>query len=388
MKNLTVRYSVTQFTYWAAYTGASSFATTCLLNQGIPSGTVGVLLAAAGILSCITQPILAAKADRAKRFVLIRMILALSALCAACFAVQLIPGLSVAAAGLCYMVGIWSSDAMVPLVNAVSVAYNQAGYPINYGAARGIGSVASATASLVIGHIIARMGMSWMLLILIGLRLACMVTLLGYPGIEKQSAAETAREASCSVPEFFSRYKWYCASLVGILFLGMYHAMTENYLIAILGRLGGDSSHVGTALFISSLSGAPVIFCSSRIRKHLKDTTMLKIAGLTFLLKAVLFSLAGSITSIYCFQLLQTTSYAFLGPTQVFYASGKVAQEDMVKGQAFITAAYALGCSAGNFTGGQLLNLGVDAILLAGILMALTGTVILFATVEKSNNPK
>ncbi|MBQ7137914.1 MAG: hypothetical protein IJO39_02845, partial [Clostridia bacterium] len=58
---------------------------------------------------------------------------------------------------------------------------------------------------------------------------------------------------------------------------------------------------------------------------------------------------------------------------------------DMVKGQAFSTAAYALGCSAGNFAGGQLLGLGVDAILIAGIIMALVGTVIIFVTVTKSD---
>lgn len=55
------------------------------------------------------------------------------------------------------------------------------------------------------------------------------------------------------------------------------------------------------------------------------------------------------------------------------------------KGQAFITAAYALGCSAGNFTGGQLLTFGVRAILIAGIIMALVGTVIIFSTVNKSD---
>ena len=70
MKNLTLRYSATQFTYWAASSGAASFATAYLLSQGIPSGTVGLLLAAAGLLSCITQPILASAADRTKQFVL------------------------------------------------------------------------------------------------------------------------------------------------------------------------------------------------------------------------------------------------------------------------------------------------------------------------------
>ena len=57
----------------------------------------------------------------------------------------------------------------------------------------------------------------------------------------------------------------------------------------------------------------------------------------------------------------------------------------MVKGQAFITAAYALGCSAGNFAGGQILTLGVDALLLSGILMALGGTAIVFLTVNQSD---
>ena len=52
MKNLTARYSITQFTYWAA-----------------SSGTIGLLLAMAGLLSCFTQPILASLADKAERFV-------------------------------------------------------------------------------------------------------------------------------------------------------------------------------------------------------------------------------------------------------------------------------------------------------------------------------
>lgn len=383
MKNLTLRYSLTQFTYWAASSGAASFATTYLLNKGISSGIVGTMLAAAGLLSCLTQPVLAAAADRAKRFLLTKMLLAMSALCCVCFAAQLIPGLPLLLTGVFYIMGVWSSDAMVPLLNALSVAYHQAGYPINYGAARGIGSAATAISSLVLGFVIAQLGTAWMILFLLGFRLICMAVIAGYPGIQKKAHETQTVQESCSIPRFFSAYRWYCLSLLGILFLGMYHAMTENYLIAIMTALGGDSSHVGTALFISAMVGAPVIFCFSQIRRHISDTRLLKIAALSFLLKSVLFYFAKDITAIYLIQLLQVTSYAFLAPTQVYYAKAKVRSCDMVKGQAFITAAYALGCSAGNFTGGQLLSLGVDAILTAGIMMALTGTVVIFASVNK-----
>lgn len=41
--NLTYRYSAIQFTHWASSSGAAAFATTYLLNKGVPSGMVGFL---------------------------------------------------------------------------------------------------------------------------------------------------------------------------------------------------------------------------------------------------------------------------------------------------------------------------------------------------------
>ena len=100
MKNLTLRYSITQFSYWAASTGAASFAATCLLEKGLPSGSVGLLLAAAGILACLTNPVLASIADRSKKHILPRLMLVLSALCVLCFALQFFRGLPILAAGV------------------------------------------------------------------------------------------------------------------------------------------------------------------------------------------------------------------------------------------------------------------------------------------------
>ena len=385
MKNLTFRYSITQFTYWAASSGAAAFATTYLLSKGVPSGTVGLLLAMAGLLSCFTQPILASLADKAERFVLTQMLLLMSVLCCVCFSLQLVNGLPLMLTAVLYMIGVWSSDVIVPLLNALSVACNGAGYPINYGASRGIGSAATAISSLVIGLIIAEMGTSWMLLFLLIARICCIFTLVGYPNIRKEVPVRTEKQESCSIPQFFSRYRWYCVSLLGIAFFGMFLAMMENYLIAIMDALGGDSSHVGIALFISSMVASPVIFFFGKVREKFKDTNLLKIAAVSFLIRAICLYFAKDIAAIYLLQLLHITSYGFMHPAQVYYANARVSSTDMVKGQAFSTAAYALGCSAGNFAGGQLLNFGVEAILIAGIVMAGIGTLIVFATVTKSD---
>ena len=388
MKNMTLRYSITQFTYWAASSGAAAFATTYLLDKGVPAGAVGLMLALAGLISCLTQPILAAFADRAEHFLLTKMLLLFSALCCICFSLQLMPGLPLMLTAILYMIGVWSSDVMVPLLNALSVACNGAGYSINYGAARGIGSAASAISSLAVGFIIAKLGAVWMLLFLLISRIFCIITLAGYPKLYKERVTKEETQQSCSIVNFFSKYRWYCASLLGIAFLGMFLAMMENYMIAIMGALGGDSSHVGTALFISAIVTSPVIFFFSKIRAKTKDTNLLKIAAVSFLVRAVCLYFAKDIWAIYVLQLLHITSYGFMHPAQVYYANAKVGSTDMVKGQAFITAAYALGCSAGNFAGGQLLNLGVDAILIAGIVMAGIGTLIVFATVTKKDSAR
>lgn len=386
MHNLTARYSTTQFTHWASATGATSLATAYLLSRGLSAGTAGTLLALGGLLSCLTQPILAAAADRSTRFLLRRMLLGMGFLCSICYIMQLLPRLPLTVAGIFYMVAIWSADAMVPLLNALSVSCQQAGYPVNYGVARGIGTLASAVSTLSIGIILARFGSGWMFVFILFFRALNMINLLRYPTISKAAPVSTEKTAgSCSIGQFFLRYPWYCLSLVSIVFMGMYLAMTENYMITIIQPMGGDSSHVGTALFISSVAGAPVILGFSAIRKRFSDSLLLKIAALGFLLRAVLVWQAESITAIFCIQLLQVVSYALLAPTQVCHAEAKVCRTDMVKGQAFTSAAFALGCAAGNFIGGQLLHQGVEALLRGGIVMALLGVVIIFLTANKTD---
>ena len=386
-KSLTVQYTLHQMTFWSVGAGVLSFATAFLLQKGFEASDVGVLLAAGNLLSCVFQPILADRADRTGGNVLKWLTVALTVLSGLCFgAIELIP-MPRAAFGALYLLGVFAFDAMNPLMNALNVSYTANGYSINYGLSRGLGSLAFSLAALLIGEVMAAFGADWMIWISLGMLVLNALLVLAYPSLSAGAAEEKKRTDCCSIPVFFRRYRWYCASLGGVMLLGMFHAMTENYLIEIVTPLGGDSGSVGMALFIATAVEALVLVYFDRVRSHISDGWLLKVAGLSFLLKAVLFLFARSVMAIYIIQLLQATSYTFLAPTQMYYASRKVSSGDMVKGQAFITAAYTLGCAAGNFTGGQLLSaFGLKALLLAGIAMAAAGTGILFATVERTDS--
>jgi len=385
-KSLTFQYTFHQMAYWATCAGIVSFATAFLLQKDFAPSTVGILLAAGNLLSCAFQPILAQLADRVGGNVLKRMTVVMTLASALCFsALQLLP-LPQKVFGLLYLLGIFFYDAMNPLMNALNVSYMTQGYTINYGFSRGLGSLAFAVSALFIGRIMANFGAEWMIWISLGLLAINGVMALTYPSLLTTVCETKQKSDCCSIPVFFRRYKWYCVSLLGIMLLGMFHAMTENYLIEIVTPLGGDSGTVGVALFIATAVEALVMVYLDKIRSKISDNWLLKIAGLTFVLKSVLLLAAGNVSAIYAIHLLQATSYTFLSPIQMYYANNKIGTADMVKGQAFATASYTLGCAAGNFAGGHLLFFfGLRTMLIAGIAMAVAGTVVFFLTVEKKD---
>ena len=77
---------------------------------------------------------------------------------------------------------------------------------------------------------------------------------------------------------------------------------------------------------------APAIFFYYKIRKLSSDTNLLKVAAVSFLIKAVGFYFAGNITTVYLLEVLQISSYALLAPAQVYYAKEKVKAKRYDKG--------------------------------------------------------
>ena len=381
---MTGLYTAHQVTYWAAAAGVVSFATAFLLGKGFAPAAVGTMLAVGNLLSCAAQPLLANFADRTGGNVLKWMTASLTAVCILCFGVvQMLP-LSGFLFGAVYLLGVFALDAMMPLMNALSVSYTENGYRLNYGFSRGIGSLGYSLSALLIGRLMAQRGIDWMIWVSLALLVLNVLVVLAYPTLHTAQREREEATECCTIGAFFVKYRWYCFSLVGVMLLAMFHAMTENYLIEVVRPLGGDSGSVGVALFIATAAEMVVLVCFDGVRRHIRDTWLLKFAGLSFLLKAVLLLIAPGVTSIYFIQILQATSYAFLSPTQLYYARSRIGMADMVKGQAFITASYTLGCAMGNFAGGQILQyFSVPVMLFAGIVMAALGTLVLFLTVER-----
>lgn len=401
---LNVKYAALQGLFWFGYCGLFSFAAVFLLGKGYTATQTGTLLALATLCSCLLQPAVASAADRGRRLTLRALLLLMYTACGACLAALLLLRLSPLPYALVYLLGALLLDLSMPLVNALCVYYNNRGLPVNFGIGRGTGSLFFAGASALFGFVVDRYGTGAMMVIVLAVIILgiCVVLLFPRMSLRKReplceheplpSPGDTATEPSeaCSLPQFFKRYRAYCFSLTGVLFFAAFHAMTENYLIVIMQRVGGGSSELGIALAIATVLEIPVIVLYSRFRSLLSGASMwLRIAAAAFLLKSVLLLVARSVTAIYCIQILQIVSYSLYAPTSVYFARESVRPCDMVKGQAMITSFYALGCSIGTFVGGRLLDArSITALLQCGVLFAAVANVILFISTRKTRNQK
>lgn len=387
-RSLTPQYALHQSFFWMAYCGLFSFAAAYLLDRGFDSSQVGTILALTSLLSCLLQPLAASVADRSSALTLPQMIAGLTALSAAALIALHFAALPHLLFGAFFLLSGLLLDATQPLLNSLSVYYVSRGRRLDFGVGRGIGSLAFAAASVGLGRAMKSCGSESMILITLALLLCCAAVTLFYPSAKEKStdisrSGRVKQADACSLPEFFRRYRRYCLSLAGVLFLAAFHAMSENYFITLMQSLGGDSSHVGIALAVATVAEVPVFLFFTRIHRRLGTGAMLHIAAATFLAKSVLLLLARSIPAVYAAEVLQATSYGFLIPAGVAYARERTGERDMVKGQALFTAAYALGCSLGNYLGGRLISLsGIRLLLAAGVALAACGTAVLFAAVR------
>ena len=153
-KYWTARYAVINATYFMGFCGVHAYASIFMLERGFTNSQIGILLALANVLSVVIQPVLAGLIDKPGKLTNRR---------AASFCTALIIVLSLALAfvrqekiaiflifTLIYMIQM----AYQPIIIAMNFEYAERGCPINFGLARGLGSVGFAAYSPILGNLL------------------------------------------------------------------------------------------------------------------------------------------------------------------------------------------------------------------------------------------
>ena len=390
-KKLTIRYVVYQLMYFAYAAGTSAFAATYLLAKGLNATRVGTLLATSNLLACLAQPVIGDVVDRIKGFVIPKIMTGIFSGIVICMMIIQFLRPSVGMVGLLYGTILFLSSVTNSLNNSVCAYYTNHGCAINYGIGQGVGSFSFSVASLGFGYLMAWLGVDAMLWTVFGLAILMIITVLGYPKIntvENRISGERKEQKDdrVSLLVFFSKYKMFMFTMIGVMFVSMCHYMSENYFIAIFERIGGGSEDVGIGMFVACLSAVPFFLCFEKLRQKIDIYFFMKLGGVCFVIKTILLIMATQVWHIYLIQLMQTVTYAALYQPLYYMARRRISEADLVKGQAVALSMYTLGGACGSFVGGRMLDAyGVIAMLWLALGAAFAGTFIIFVTLKKNN---
>jgi len=378
-KKLVAQNCVIAGAYWASVCAAAGFASVLLLSKGFSSSQIGVALAIGNILGVICQPIVGSIADSSKKIGLHALTTVLSiAAMIFFFALMVVPNVLIAT-GAVFVLTLATVQTIQPLANSVSVYYIDRGIDLDFGIARGVGSLVYAVASKVIGVLVEAYSENVIMIAGILFYVILAVTLFFMPRLDVEVVKDNSEKKEApkqGLLAFVKKYKFFCMTLIGGTLALSCHNMCNTYMINIVRNLGGDTDTMGTSMAIAAVVELPIMFIFTKLLKKFKASQLIAFSTIMFAVKVFAFLVAPSVPVLYAACVLQIFTFGLYIPAGVYYAKEKMQEQDAFKGQALMAGTNTLGGVIGSLIGGIMIDAGgVEIMLQTALVMAVVGCV-------------
>ena len=374
----TLRYTLINVLYFVAFCTIHAYAAVFLLDKGFTNTQVGIALAISNILSVIGQPLVAGIIDRGK-FLTNRLTVMFSSLFLLLGSLTLIFVNTEKVPIFAIFVLMYTIQFVyMPMMIAMNFEYAKAGCNINFGLARGLGSAGFAVTSFFLGKAVENYGTNVILYVTV----AAMTVMVIHVFFFKKPKTEEAEEVSKIIKEkegsgffaFVKKYPFFIVFLIGTACCFFAHNMINDFMIQIIRSLGGNETQLGYATFLQAILELPVMALIGYVLKKISERHMLVFSAVSFFVKTAILIFATSMIGMYVSQSFQMFAYAVFIPVAAYFADNVMAENDKVKGQAFINSAITLGGVFSNLICGKLLDaFGVKTMILVGVAVCLVG---------------
>ena len=385
---LNLEYMLLQGAYWALYCSARNFGTVFLQGRGYSNSALGLILGVGPLICLFLSAKLAEHVDnRGGNTVYVTNGILYTALLVLNLFIFFVKGksifisLSFAVMG-CLLISI------NPLNTEISLRAGDSPEDINYGRARGCGSLTYAVASTGLGTLVASFSPD--LIPLVSAAFAA-VNLLGLYFIYKTGNKEAGKPAESkpqkvrpiSLAEFFRRYQKFTVFLLGVALIYFAHNALVTYMINIVRNLGAEADTLGRINALMAIMELPAMFLFNRICRRFDCRKVLGVAMIFMVVRVVFICTATSIRGLYLAQIAQALGFALAVPGLVRYAKVMIPAKDSAKAQSISFAASTLGNVLAGFVGGRLLDImSISKVLLVLSVTAVLGLVISFANID------
>lgn len=368
-----------QILYWMIFCTVYSYSTFYLKQAGHKSGSIGIIIAIASVLSITIQPILGTLADKGGTKRLKQIIISILLVGALLMLIAMVFNQTFWLMTVLYLLTITLVVTLQPLINAFVMTRIIQSKKLNFGITRAFGSLSFAIQSSLLGVLIGLFSaqmVPFMGVVLFGLCALAVFILPVNPAsqtVHTHAQAHTRKEG-----HFFNKYPTFIMILFGVSLLYAFHTMANIYLIQIVQNVNGNELQFGKALTIAAMSELPTMLAFGFLLKKFDCGKLFIASGLFFFIKSILMAFATNITMLYIAQGFQFLSFALYVPASVSYIHDRMTEFDKVKGQSYLIASTTFGGIIGSIGGGWVIELlGVHQMLLSGVLLSGIGMLLL-----------
>lgn len=365
----------------------TSFSAMALLQAGLANSELGILLTVASLATVGLQFGLGRMADRGHSLIILQLLLWVTIFLMFTSVFLFIQN-SYLTIGVHFLINV-GVPSMIPLMSALAMTLTNQGKMVDFGVARGIGSLTFAIVSAGLGRLITTWGTSvlqvsllvfLLLMFLTLLRLVRLLQLPRHPRLPRHPLGEGSEQVSeegvRSSSVDFDRQR-FAFLIFGLILLLIGHTMPGVYLFQLVVSLGGGSTEFGIVQSLTALFEIPAMFGFAWIAGRIFSGRLLRLASVGFALKSVLLVPISSIAGLYGLSALQLVGYGLFIPASVYYVNRVVPNDFRVRGQAIMSSTWTIGSMISTLAGGFLIDrLGMEGMLVTSAVLSVLGMII------------
>ena len=142
-----------QIMYYVTVSSVLGFGTYSMLNRGYSASGIGILIAAADLLSIVINFIASAYLDKSTRINVFQMAIFIAGGALLAYAVNFLYTEPSFVLSIAYLLSFALNASLAPLLDSVNTAFIKNGYEIHFGTGRAFGSLSYGLACLLFGFI-------------------------------------------------------------------------------------------------------------------------------------------------------------------------------------------------------------------------------------------
>lgn len=355
---MTFKYTLMQISYWILFCCVYIFANPYLSQSSFTVGQIGMIIGLSALISVFMQPLTAKILDTNKK-ITVNLIVILFTI-AIILSISIIPFITnklfIAFLFIIALIGI---NNLQTFIYTFIFEYINKGYNVNFGLARGIGSVAFSITATILGIIGNKYGYSFIPFASISLAFIFLVSTIYFDNNIFKTHELTEDTSHTTFKEFYYHHKKYIYLLMGISLIFIGHNSIVIFFKNIIEGINASSSNIGLGITVASAVELPIMMLFSYINKKIKIEKLFILASLGFSVKLII-TLIGlytnSIVIIFVAQFTQMFAFALYMPTSVYYVNTIMPTKDKIKGQAYLGTAVTIGGILGNSLTGYMLE--------------------------------